>query len=111
MQQLRKVIYGIPKYTEEGVDMPIILNGQNYYRTTEVCRIVGISRNTLFRWLREGSITDVEYRDCRGWRLFTQDQVDTIKKKTLQISTIRLHHTNEQSTDLNQSEKASNAKN
>ena len=82
--------------------MPVILNGQTYYRTADACRIVGISRNTLFRWLKEGRITDVEHRDCRGWRLFTQNQIDTIKKKTLQINTIRLQHTNEQSTGLNQ---------
>ena len=70
--------------------MPIILNGQTYYRTNEVCRMVGVSRNTLFRWLREGMVTEVEYRDHRGWRLFTQAQVDAIKKKMTHISTVRL---------------------
>jgi excisionase family DNA binding protein len=68
--------------------MPVAINGQAYYRTTEVCRIVGISRNTLFRWLKEGNITEVEHRDYRGWRLFTQAQVDAMKKKTRQVSTI-----------------------
>lgn len=70
--------------------MPVTLNGQTYYRTSEVCRIVGISRNTLFRWLKEGSVTKVEHRDYRGWRLFTKEQVDAMKKKTSQISTIQL---------------------
>lgn len=37
--------------------MPVTINSQTYYRTTEVCRMVGISRNTLFRWLKEGSLT------------------------------------------------------
>jgi transposase-like protein len=68
--------------------MPVAINGQTYYRTTEVCRIVGISRNTLFRWLKEGSVTEVEHRDYRGWRLFTQTQVDAMKEKTRQVSTI-----------------------
>lgn len=70
--------------------MPVSLNGQTYYRTNEVCRMVGISRNTLFRWLKEGSVTEFEHRDYRGWRLFTQAQVDAMKKKTSQISTIQL---------------------
>ena len=65
--------------------MPVAVNDQTYYRTTEVCRIVGISRNTLFRWLREGKGTEVEYRDYRGWRLFTQAQVDAMKRKITEI--------------------------
>jgi predicted site-specific integrase-resolvase len=68
--------------------MPVAINGQTYYRTTEVCRIVGISRNTLFRWLKKGSVTEVEHRDYRGWRLFTQAQVDAMKEKTRGVSTI-----------------------
>ncbi len=68
--------------------MPVAVNGQTYYRTTEVCQIVGISRNTLFRWLREGKVTDVEYRDYRGWRLLTKAQVDAMKRKTTEIRAI-----------------------
>ena len=71
--------------------MPVTVNGQTYYRTTEVCRMVGISRNTLFRWLKEGSVTGVEHRDYRGWRLFTQAQVDAIKKKIRRVVTVYLH--------------------
>ncbi len=70
--------------------MPTIINGQTYYRTAEICRIIGISRNTLFRWLKEGSITEVEHRDYRGWRLFTQAQLDALKKKTSQVNTFYL---------------------
>jgi predicted site-specific integrase-resolvase len=70
--------------------MPVAINDQEYYRTSEVCRIVGISRNTLFRWLKEGAVTEVEHRDYRGWRLFTQAQLDAMKEKTRQITTIYL---------------------
>ena len=62
--------------------MPVVINNQTYHRTAEVCRIVGISRNTLFRWLREGVFSDVEYRDWRGWRLFTAAQLETVRTKT-----------------------------
>jgi len=43
--------------------MAVVLNDQTYYRTADVCRMVGISRNILFRSLKEGMVTDVEYRD------------------------------------------------
>jgi len=59
--------------------MPVVINGQTYYRTVEVCRIVGISRNTLFRWLKQGVLGEPEHRDRRGWRLFTQAQADKLK--------------------------------
>jgi predicted site-specific integrase-resolvase len=62
--------------------MPVIISNQTYYRTAEVCRIVGISRNTLFRWFKDGVICDVEYRDWRGWRLFPADQLEILRAKT-----------------------------
>ena len=68
--------------------MPIVINDQTYYRTAEVCRMIGISRNTLFRWLKEGIFSDVEYRDWRGWRLFTPAQLDTITAKTSHVTAI-----------------------
>ena len=83
-------MYGIPEYTNGKAVMPVTLNGMTYYRTSEVCRMVGISRNTLFRWLKSGSMTEVEHRDYRGWRLFTPAQVDKIKEKNSRINTIRL---------------------
>ena len=45
--------------------MPVVINDETYYRKAEVCRMVGISRNNLFRWLKEGIFPDVEYRDLR----------------------------------------------
>jgi predicted site-specific integrase-resolvase len=68
--------------------MPVVINDKTYYRTAEVCRRVGISRNTLFRWLKEGVFSDVEYRDWRGWRLFTAAQVETIREKTNHVTAI-----------------------
>ena len=65
--------------------MPITISGKTYYRTNEVCRIVGISRNTFFRWLRQGSFTDVEFVDRRGWRLFTEEDLERLKAEANQI--------------------------
>ena len=62
--------------------MPVVMRGKKYYRTAEVCRLAGMSRNTLFRWLKKGNLDFAEYRDCRGWRLFDEAQVDRIKQRT-----------------------------
>ena len=68
--------------------MPVVINEQTYYRTGEVCQMLGISRSTLFRWLKEGLFSDLEYRDWRGWRLFTASQLDTIRIKTNHVDAI-----------------------
>ena len=56
--------------------MAVRVNGQTYYRTADVCRIIGVSRTTFFRWLKEGILKEARRRDRRGWRLFTQDEVN-----------------------------------
>ena len=61
--------------------MTVKLNGGTYYRNAEVCRIIGISRTTLFRWLKEGIFAEARYRDRRGWRLFTEDEVRSFDKE------------------------------
>jgi len=61
--------------------MPVIINGQIYYRTAEACRMIGISRNTLFRWLNEDNFSESEYRDWRGWRLIPEAQINRMKAK------------------------------
>ena len=65
--------------------MAIAINGSTYYRTAEVCQTVGISRSTLFRWLKEGSFRDVQNVDRRGWRLFTEDDLARLKAEANQV--------------------------
>ncbi|MFC1964319.1 helix-turn-helix transcriptional regulator [Chloroflexota bacterium] len=65
--------------------MPIIINGNTYYRTSEVYRIVGISRSTFFRWLRKGTFKDAHNVDRRGWRVFTGDELAELKAEANQI--------------------------
>jgi DNA-binding transcriptional MerR regulator len=64
--------------------MPIELNGRTYYRTSEVYTKTGISRATLFRWLKAGVINK-SYRDWRGWRLFTKDDLNKIRVKANRV--------------------------
>ncbi len=62
--------------------MPIVIDNQDFYKTAEVCLMIGIRSNTLFRWLKEEMVSNVEYRDWRGWRLFTAAQMETVRAKT-----------------------------
>lgn len=65
--------------------MPIEINGQVYYKTSEACKKTGISRATLFRWLQTG-ILEKYYKDRRGWRLFTDDDLNKIRNEAEKIN-------------------------
>jgi predicted site-specific integrase-resolvase len=58
--------------------MPIEIDGTIYYRTSEACKKTGVSRATLFRWLKAG-ILDKHHKDRRGWNLFTEEDVAKIR--------------------------------
>ncbi|MEK6672485.1 MAG: MerR family transcriptional regulator [Nitrospirota bacterium] len=62
-----------------------IKNGKKYYRTNEACEMAGISRATYFRWLKVGVIKDVMYKDRRGWRLFSDDDIKSLKEEASRI--------------------------
>ncbi|MGD1118813.1 MAG: MerR family transcriptional regulator [Dehalococcoidales bacterium] len=64
--------------------MPTEIDNCIYYRTSEVCRETGISRATLFRWISLGILPRL-MRDRRGWRLFTEADLNTIKAEVRQI--------------------------
>ena len=64
--------------------MPIEIDGQTYYRTSESCKKTGISRATLFRWLKAG-ILEKRYKDRRGWRIFTEEDLDKIRVEAKRI--------------------------
>jgi predicted site-specific integrase-resolvase len=66
--------------------MTVKVDGRVYYRTAEVCRIVGISRATLFRWLKEDVFKEAKHRDRRGWRLFTEDEVERLRAEANQVN-------------------------
>ena len=66
--------------------MPLVLNGETYYRTSEACERVGISETTFRRWLKAGIIDDVGHTDRRGWRLFTEDDIDRIKTEAHRVN-------------------------
>jgi adenine-specific DNA-methyltransferase len=64
----------------------IEIDGKTYYRTSEACKKAGISRATLFRWLKAG-ILEKHRKDRRGWRIFTEDDLEVIRDeaKTIKV--------------------------
>jgi predicted site-specific integrase-resolvase len=62
----------------------IEIEGQIYYKTSEAYQKAGISRATLYRWLKAG-ILQKYYKDRRGWRLFTQEDIDKIRAESRKI--------------------------
>jgi DNA-binding transcriptional MerR regulator len=65
--------------------MAIIVDSQTYYRTSEACKKAGVSKATFLRWLKEGILEDVTHTDRRGWRLFTEADINTIKAEANKI--------------------------
>ncbi|PPD58760.1 helix-turn-helix domain-containing protein [Dehalogenimonas etheniformans] len=68
--------------------MPVTIKGTKYFRTAEVCRRVGISRNTLFRWCEDDELPGDLHRDFRGWRLFTEEQLKALLARTSAVITM-----------------------
>jgi DNA-binding transcriptional MerR regulator len=64
--------------------MAVEINGKTYYRTAEICAKAGISRATLFRWLKAGVLKKT-YRDRRGWRMFTENDLNSMRAESKMI--------------------------
>lgn len=50
----------------------------HFFSTAQVARRVGVHRDTLLRWLREGRVQE-PHRDRNGWREFTDEEVERIE--------------------------------
>jgi site-specific DNA-methyltransferase (cytosine-N4-specific) len=49
------------------------------YDTSEVARLIGVSKQTLLRWIRTGLVDDVR-RDQRGWRVWEDEDVARVRR-------------------------------
>lgn len=58
--------------------MPKRIGDQEFYSTMETATAAGISKATLLRWLKNGDVTEPK-RDRRGWRIFSELEVDKIR--------------------------------
>ena len=51
-----------------------------YFTTGQIARKLRISVSTLKRWLVDPEIQIAERRNCNSWRLFTERDLETLKK-------------------------------
>jgi len=58
----------------------IIINGKVYYRVSEVCKELGIFKNTLYIWEKKGKIPKAYRGPMSGWRLYSRADIKYIKK-------------------------------
>lgn len=58
--------------------MPIVLDGKEFFRIGEALERAGLSRSTYYRWVREGRISDTDYRDRNGRRVFTCEELQAL---------------------------------
>jgi excisionase family DNA binding protein len=66
--------------------MALRIGNETYYRTSEACQRAGISKATLFRWIKSGILKDVVHRDRKGWRLFSESDIDRIKSEVTRVN-------------------------
>ncbi|MFI5305058.1 MAG: MerR family transcriptional regulator [Nitrospiria bacterium] len=48
-------------------------------KTVEICEMFDISKSTLFRWEKEGLISNIG-RDWRNWRVYSQTNLNEIRR-------------------------------
>ena len=47
------------------------------YRTKDVADRVGVTKDTILRWLKEGKVPEPK-RDRNGWRAFTEEDLQVV---------------------------------
>jgi excisionase family DNA binding protein len=65
--------------------VPVNYKDQEYYRISDVCRLTGVSRSTLWRWTKDGILPGAVKRDRRGWRLFTAYDIRKIDEEAHRV--------------------------
>ena len=51
-----------------------------YFTSGQIARKLRISVSTLKRWLSEPELEIAELRNCNGWRLFTDEDLERLKR-------------------------------
>jgi DNA-binding transcriptional MerR regulator len=58
----------------------VFISGKEYYRVSDVCKSLGIFKNTLYNWERLGKIPKAHRDPMSGWRLYSKQDVELLKK-------------------------------
>lgn len=61
--------------------MPKVRNrGTDYFKSAEVAELIGVTKQTLLNWLRQGLITEPERNPATGYRLWTEKDIERIRR-------------------------------
>ena len=62
--------------------MGIVIGDETYFRVAEAAYLSGISKSTLIRWIENGTFKRKILRDRNGWRIFSNSDIQELKKLT-----------------------------
>jgi DNA-binding transcriptional MerR regulator len=61
--------------------MPRLRNRRtDYFKSAEVAELIGVTKQTLLNWLRQGLITEPERNPATGYRLWTEKDIERIRR-------------------------------
>ena len=60
--------------------MALTIGERTLHRISEALERAGVSRATYFRWVRQGRVADVRYRDRNGRRVFTPEEIVALER-------------------------------
>ena len=52
----------------------------DYFKSAEVAELIGVTKQTLLNWLRQGLITEPERNPATGYRLWTEKDIERIRR-------------------------------
>ncbi len=56
------------------------MNLEKYFHTEEVAQILGISKQTLFRYEKRGFFPSARRNAINSWREYTKEDINKLKK-------------------------------
>jgi MerR family transcriptional regulator, aldehyde-responsive regulator len=56
-----------------------ILAGKKYFKAQEVARMLGISKQTLFRYEKKGILPKAERNFINKWRQYSEEEVEKLR--------------------------------
>jgi hypothetical protein len=71
--------------TYQDGSVPLVIEGRKLYRIGEALVVASVSRATYFRWLKLGLLKDTQFKDRNGRRVFTEDELEELKRESQKL--------------------------
>ena len=50
------------------------------FKTAEVAELIGVTKQTVLNWLKQGLITEPERNPATGYRLWTEKDIERVRR-------------------------------